>query len=52
MSDQLPDPRLTRIFRLEATLGQPLDLGEITQGRRRIVPWDAARSPGRSSTVR
>ena len=39
MSDQLPDPRLTRIYRLEATLGQPLDLGETTQGHRRIVPW-------------
>ncbi|MGH2963881.1 MAG: DUF3237 domain-containing protein [Solirubrobacterales bacterium] len=38
MSDQLPDPRLTRIYRLEATLGQPLDLGETTQGHRRIVP--------------
>ena len=38
MSDQLPDPRLTRIYRLEATLGQPLDLGETAQGHRRIVP--------------
>jgi Protein of unknown function (DUF3237) len=34
----LPDPRLTRVYRLEATLGQPLDLGEIEQGHRRIVP--------------
>jgi hypothetical protein len=24
MSDQLPDPGLTRIYRLEATVGQPL----------------------------
>jgi len=39
MSDQLPDPRLTRVFRLDVTLGQPLDLGETTQGHRRIVPW-------------
>jgi len=38
MNDRLPDPRLTRIYRLEATLGQPLDLGEIAQGHRRIVP--------------
>lgn len=38
MSGRLPDPRLTRIYRLEAVLGQPLDLGEITQGHRRIVP--------------
>jgi hypothetical protein len=35
---QLPDPRLTRVYRLEATLGQPLDLGETAQGRRRILP--------------
>ncbi len=46
MSDQLPDPRLTRIFRLEATLGQPLDLGETTQGHRRIVPWDGGAFTG------
>lgn len=35
---QLPDPRLTLIYRLEATLGEPLDLGDIGPGRRRIVP--------------
>jgi len=35
---QLPDPRLTPVYRLEATLGEPLDLGDITRGRRRIVP--------------
>ena len=38
MSIPLPDPRLTKIYRLEATLGPPLDLGEVAQGRRRIVP--------------
>ena len=38
MSDQLPEPRLTLVYRLEATLGEPLDLGESTQGHRRIVP--------------
>jgi Protein of unknown function (DUF3237) len=37
-NDQLPEPRLTRIYRLEATLGQPLDLGDVFQGHRRIVP--------------
>jgi muconolactone delta-isomerase len=35
---RLPDPRLTRVYRLEATLGQPLDLGDTAQGHRRIVP--------------
>jgi Protein of unknown function (DUF3237) len=38
MSSHLPDPLLTRVYRLEATLGQPLDLGDIAQGHRRIVP--------------
>jgi hypothetical protein len=38
MSTRLPDPRLTQIYRLEAALGQPLDLGEVAQGHRRIVP--------------
>jgi len=34
----LPDPRLRRVFRLEATLGEPLELGDTDRGRRRIVP--------------
>jgi Protein of unknown function (DUF3237) len=38
MSTQLPEPRLTLVYRLEATLGEPLDLGDTAQGRRRIVP--------------
>ena len=38
MSARLPDPSLTRVYRLEATLGEPLDLGDLAQGRRRIVP--------------
>jgi hypothetical protein len=38
MSYRLPHPRLTKVYRLEATLGQPLDVGTIPQGRRRIVP--------------
>ena len=38
MNSQLPEPRLTKVFRLQATLGQPLELGEIAQGHRRIVP--------------
>jgi len=35
---QFPDPRLTPVYRLDATLGEPLDLGDIAQGHRRIVP--------------
>ena len=38
MSYRLPDPCLTKVYRLEATLGQPMDVGTIAQGRRRIVP--------------
>jgi hypothetical protein len=37
-SGQLPDPRLRKVYRLEMTLGEPLDLGEVAQGHRRIVP--------------
>jgi hypothetical protein len=38
MNGQLPDPRLRKVYRLEMTLGEPLDLGEVTRGHRRIVP--------------
>ncbi len=38
MSDRLPEPRLRLVYRLEARLGEPLDLGETAPGRRRIVP--------------
>ena len=38
MSTMLPDPSLTRVYRLEATVGEPLEFGDIAQGRRRIVP--------------
>jgi hypothetical protein len=46
MSDRLPEPRLTRVYRLEAVLGEPLDLGQITQGHRRIVPLTAGTFTG------
>ena len=32
MSYRLPDPCLTKVYRLEATLGQPMDVGTIAQG--------------------
>jgi hypothetical protein len=38
MSVRLPEPSLTKIFRLEATLGEALDVGNVAHGRRRIVP--------------
>jgi Protein of unknown function (DUF3237) len=36
--NELPHPRLTPVYRLEATLGEPIDLGEAVNGHRRIVP--------------
>jgi muconolactone delta-isomerase len=35
---QLPEPRLTPVYRLEATVGEPIDLGDTDHGHRRIVP--------------
>ena len=29
MSALLPEPSLTRVYRLEATVGEPLDLGDM-----------------------
>ena len=34
----LPPPSLTSVYRLEATLGEPIDLGDGDHGHRRIVP--------------
>jgi len=34
----LPEPRLTLVYSLEAVLGEPLDVGNVSQGHRRIVP--------------
>jgi Protein of unknown function (DUF3237) len=38
MSSRFPDPRLTKVYRLEATVAEPFDLGDIVPGHRRIVP--------------
>src|SRR5262245_11799016 len=38
MNDRLPSPSLKLVYRLEATVGDPLELGDLAQGRRRIVP--------------
>ena len=38
MSSRLPDPRLSLVYRLEATVGDPQDVGQISAGQRRIVP--------------
>ncbi len=46
MSTRLPEPRLRKIFRLEASLGEALDGGNVAQGRRRIVPLTGGRFAG------
>ncbi len=38
MTSRLPDPRLDLVYRLEAAVGDPQDVGQISAGRRRIVP--------------
>jgi hypothetical protein len=38
VNSSLPDPRLNPIYRLEASVGDPQDLGETSAGNRRIVP--------------
>jgi len=46
MSQKLPEPKLTFVYRLEAALGEPLDLGETAEGERRIVPQTGGRFTG------
>lgn len=46
MSDSLPEPRLTLVYRLEATIGEPLELGETREGSRRIVPQTGGKFSG------
>jgi muconolactone delta-isomerase len=51
--NRLPAPRLTLVYRLEAALGEPLDLGETAGGRRRVVPLTGGTftGPGLSGTL-
>ena len=37
VSSHLPEPRLTQVYRLDATLAPTLELGEVARGHRRIV---------------
>jgi hypothetical protein len=34
----LPEPQIRHVYHLEATVGEPLDVGEVTGGRRRVIP--------------
>jgi muconolactone delta-isomerase len=49
---RLPDPRLTPVYRLEATLGEPVYLGDTDHGRRRIVPLTGGTFTGPTMTGR
>jgi hypothetical protein len=47
VSTSLPEPRLTKIYRLEAIVAPPLDLGAVGQGHRRIVALTGGTFTGR-----
>jgi hypothetical protein len=38
VNSRLPDPCLNLVYRLEAAVGDPQDVGQISAGHRRIVP--------------
>jgi hypothetical protein len=42
----LPSPQLRLVFRLDAELDAPLDLGDTPQGRRRIIAFAGGRAEG------
>jgi hypothetical protein len=42
----LPTPKLRHVYRLDASLDAPLDLGDTPQGRRRIVALTGGRAEG------
>jgi hypothetical protein len=46
MSNELPDPRLSQVYRLEATLAPLVDLGDIALGHRRIVALTGGKFTG------
>ena len=48
----LPDPRLTPVYRLEATVGEPVELGDTTGGHRRIVALTGGTFTGAELTGR
>jgi muconolactone delta-isomerase len=49
----LPNPRLAAVYRLDATIGRPQDVGETAEGLRRIVPLTGGtfRGPEMSGTL-
>src|SRR3954470_24514555 len=41
-----PPPRLTFAFELRARVGNPIEVGQVTHGRRRIVPIEGGTVKG------
>ena len=46
MSAQLPEPRLTFVYRLEGALAEPLEIGDVSTGHRRIIRLDGGTVTG------
>jgi hypothetical protein len=46
MAITLPEPRLELVFRLDAELGEPIDIGDTPGGRRRIIALTGGRAEG------
>jgi hypothetical protein len=44
---RLPAPQVVHVYRLEATLGEPIELGETATGHQRIVPLSGGTFTGR-----
>ena len=42
----LPDPQLRHVYRLDAELDAPVDLGDTPEGHRRIIPWTRGHAVG------
>jgi hypothetical protein len=42
----LPDPRIRHVYHVEATAGEPLDVGEVIGGRRRVIPMTGEQFTG------
>ena len=38
MTVHLPDPRLTLVYRLDAAVGTPLDIGDVARGEGASCP--------------
>jgi hypothetical protein len=51
MAAALPAPRLRHVFRLDAELAPPVDVGDTPQGRRRVVALTGGRADGPELTA-